>query len=109
MGIYINPRGDLNARSKRDTILNLSHSIGPGEFLKHNPGERGQYGIALVDNGLFIAAGVAFSKVEARVFVEHVGPRPVEYCLLTIDQIEQLDSSAAAALKQITAQAEGVR
>lgn len=99
MGIYINPTIDTSARSKRETILALSPAISSKDFLAHKAGSDDKFGIAIIDNGLFIAAGVAYSDAEARAFIDGAGGRKVDYTILTIAQIEALDPNSAAILR----------
>lgn len=97
MGIYINPKTDRDARSKRETILKVARRVNGADFLKHNPGKNGEYGVAIIDNG-FIAAGIAYSKNEARAFFEGTAGRYVDFCLVHIDKIREMDPNAADAL-----------
>lgn len=100
MGIYINPTTDTDARMKRDTILAIATHATKAEFLAHAPGSDDKWGVAILDNGLFVAAGVAYSANEARVFVEGAGGRPLDLVFLTMAQIESLDPAAAADLQR---------
>lgn len=98
MGLYINPKNDLNSRSKRDTILKVGRRVQLNEFVMHNPGENDEYGIAICDNG-FIATDIAFNKNEAAAFAHTYG-NSVEYVILSIDQIAEIDQGCADSLKQ---------
>lgn len=95
MGIYINPTNDTTSRSKLDTILALGMRISEHEFLSNEPGIDAGYGVALIDNG-FIAAGVAYNRIEAREFAKRA--MPIAYVWLTLDQIRQLDPGTADSL-----------
>lgn len=57
MGIYINPADDTNAREKAWKILGVGVQCTRNEFRAHTPGFEDKYGVALLDNGSFVAAG----------------------------------------------------
>ena len=102
MGIYINPSDDRDAREKASKIAQNAKLVSVEDFVKHEPGFEGVWGVAVVDNGMFIAAGVAYSKDEAEVFSNPNG-RDVAYYLMHFDKMAALDPIAAHELRKVTA------
>lgn len=101
MGIYINPKDDIDARSKGPSITSRATAVSSDEFRKHKPGQNGKWGVVLIDNG-FIAAGVAFSLDEAAVFSEDRS-NVMGWYLMDIEKIRELDPSTAKVLDDIVA------
>jgi len=95
MGIYINPADDTDAREKREKILAVGQTVDRTVFANHQPGFNNLYGVALVDNGFFVAAAVAYSSEEAHEFADPRDSRPITFTLLSFDAIEKLDPHAA--------------
>lgn len=101
MGIYINPRTD-DPHGKRAMIaVRAARKLSSLEMESHVPGQDDLYGVAVVDNGPFSAAGIAFDEREAHDFTCPVDPRPREYYLLHVDAIRELDEHAYNALVQL--------
>lgn len=96
MGIYINPTNQADPFDKVGLILSRAAKVTSEEFLAHVPGDK--FGVCIVDNGAFAAAGVAFSQGEARAFAYPDGRRKT-YCVMSLDAIRELDPSAAKALE----------
>lgn len=67
------------------------------EFLAFRPGDGDRWGVCVVSNGFFDAAGIAFSRREAQAFIDSTtDPRPRTYYILTRDQIASVDPVAAS-------------
>lgn len=106
MGIYINPTKQKTPRDKLDLIRACTGEVSKEDFLSHVPGLNNIFGVCVVENPMFNAAGVAYSPGEAEVFADTGrDPRPRSYFLLTVDQIKELDPSAAIALERFMPEA----
>ncbi len=113
MGIYINPP-DLTSRTpfKEEFILQAvrdgkAERVSVGQFVAHEPGKDGVYGVAWVHNGAFDALGVAFDANEARAFSD-AGGRPVMYFLVHEDTIRDWHEHAYRELMSWTKRSEAV-
>lgn len=98
MGIYINPTTDRTARDKWDTIMKAGVVVDRNTYQSHQPGDKDMWGVCLVDAGMHIAAGVAYSKAEAEVHADIRDTRNKEFLFLTLDKIGQLDPSVPSQL-----------
>lgn len=69
MGYYVNPK----EMSKPDFLMKYGILITESEARKHKAMESEAMVVVLVDNGLFMAAGVAFSDQERDAFLSPDG------------------------------------
>jgi len=100
LGIYINPLGETSARQKATTLAMAGKVVPLAEWLAAPlpPSAGGAWPVCLVDNGGFVAAGVAYSPDEREVFAAADG-RPRMWLLLPHSAIEALDPNCGAALR----------
>lgn len=102
MGIYINPNVE-SLHGKLDVIKNVSTSVTKEEFINHVPGDDNLWGVCVVDNGPFNAAGVAFSVSEAAAFVSSPNDRrQKDLFLIHETELQRIDQSAYLALLRMT-------
>lgn len=98
MGIYINPKDDQTPFDKIKAIREHGERITIQEFKAISPGRGGVFGVAVINNGNFLAAGVAFHPGETEEFAG-VTNRPVEFYSMTIDNIRKIDPPVADMLQ----------
>ena len=101
MGIYLNPPDAGDEIDKRRIVLKNAQLVSRAEYRAHKPGERDVYGVCIIDNGDFYAAGVAFDEGERDAHADDVSGREKEFALLTLDEIERMDERAARQLRRI--------
>jgi len=82
MGLYINP---TDGTTKEQFLEEYGSKVAINEFLSHIPGTKGIYGVALVDNGPFTAAGVAYDGLEAARFTRNSDKRPKMFFLVSAE------------------------
>lgn len=75
MGLYINPTN----MSKENLLLQVGRTLSAREFKAWDFTNRSEIPVALVDNGLFTAAGVAFDRRELEAFTSPEDRRPRTY------------------------------
>ena len=100
MGLYINPTTQTGTHDKLQ-IIKQTPGVQETTFTpwsEHAPGADGKWGICVVDNGYFNAAGVAFVPRERETFVQDRSGRPRWFFFASLAAIKQLDSSVAEVL-----------
>ena len=96
MGLYLNPSNQTGTHDKLDIISRTKGvaQITLGHFAAHIPGAENKWGVCIIDNGYFNAAGVAFNISEREAFVSTQG-RPKQFFLASFDAIKELSPDIA--------------
>lgn len=94
MGIYIDPVQSATSFDKLNLIAAKAERVLKEEFRSHNPGKDGVFGVAVIDNGFFNAAAVAYNTGESKAFCDTSG-RPCQYFKIHIDSVRELDPRTA--------------
>jgi hypothetical protein len=89
MGYYINPHN----MTKEEWLIRNGRSIS-----SYTKVEAGEYPVCLVDNGLFTAAGIAYSQDEAMAFARPDG-RPKRWYAVPRDKLIEVEPSVAKVLR----------
>lgn len=82
MGYYINPPDET-----KEQFLRREGTLLGGAHLSWDSVPEGYLPVILVDNGLFTAAGIAYSADELKVFTQTTDPRPREIYLVRLEKI----------------------
>lgn len=95
MGIYLDPPGlefsnnDELKQAKIDYITKHAVSVTREEFLAWEPGSKASFGVCIVENPGFNAAGVAYDKGEARVFAENTRDGRIKlYFIMPLEEMK---------------------
>lgn len=83
MGAYINP----SDKTKEVWLTENATEIPNGSTITFDGLPEGQLPVCLVDNGLFTAAGIAFSPRELEAFTGPDDDRPKRFYLAKIDDL----------------------
>ena len=112
MGIYLNPIENMKDPKSLDGSFKLaffvrrfgSRMVDKESFQSFIPGSKYNFecsfGVAVVENGPFDAAAVAFNEREVQDFTNSNEKRPVTYFILSLEQINKLEPDIAKQLKQ---------
>jgi len=97
---YIKPAKEKDPFEKHQLISAVAKSVNAEEFVAHQAGKDGFFGVAIIDNTLFKVARVAYCNLEAKDIVEDRNDdREKFYYIMHIDQIRELDSDCADQIK----------
>jgi hypothetical protein len=106
MGIYINPPGVDTKSGKISYIALHAEKTDQDGFRSWPPGKNGKFGVCVVDNGPFNAAGVAMDKREAEAFTMQRDARQKLFFLMPLEAMKGcLPIKDEAELTQIAAKA----
>lgn len=83
MGYYVNPRNE----SKESFLSREGIRASSDRKISWESVPAGFLPVALVDNGLFTAAGIAYSKAELDEFTRSDDPRPRKLYLVKIEKL----------------------
>lgn len=88
MGIYVNPPDATTKEAKVKYIAERSEKIALNGFRAWPPGADGKFGVCIVDNGPFNAAGVAWDSREADAFTLPNDHRPRQFFLMPLEAMK---------------------
>jgi hypothetical protein len=81
MGFYINP-----PRESKESFLNREGVRATGR-VRWSDVPAGFLPVVLLDNGMFTAAGIAYSERELQAFTEPGDPRPKQFYMVRIEKL----------------------
>lgn len=97
MGAYVNPTSHVDKEAwlavNADLVPDVPKSVSERE---------GELPVCLVDNGLFTAAGIAYSDDELSAFADPADPRPRRWYWAPIDKLLEVSDELPRYLRRVS-------